>query len=247
MTDVRKMTIGEKLKAVRVEKNFSQRQLQEKSGVERNFISLVENNHRSPSFKTLMRIADALGVTVGYITDYDKIRQEIEGAKVKPIFADKLENILSEGEAAGVHEHPQFFPAPIINEYSLATKLEQFAETDIEDYVFMSSKWVVPPVNTGRYCCLWVKEETKALPPVIESGALVCLDSYQRNPAELEGEIVVFQDKNGGCTVKRLRSHGDHILGVSDQAMHQPPLIIPSNKSGAVLGKVIWCWNKFSE
>ncbi len=247
MGDVINMTIGEKVRAVRLEKGFSQQKLQQESGVERNFLSLVENNHRSPSFRTLMRIAGALGVSVGYITDYDKScrEDELRGGKQVPI-VKTLQQVLAEGEAApSPIDRTQFFPTPVINETSLAAGLDKFAEKDIEDYVFISSKWIGVPIDTGRYRCLWVKEDRKALPPLVSAGSLVCLDSFQRDPQQLEGEIVVFHDPEGGCTIRRLRRQGEHILGLLEKPLQQPPLIIPASKPGAILGKVIWCWSKF--
>jgi len=130
MGDVRNMTIGEKVRAVRLEKGFSQQKLQQKSGVERNFLSLVENNHRSPSFKTLVRIAEALGVSVGYITDYDKSCRENKPSEEKQLPVVKtLQQVLAESEAnSSPLDHTQFFPTPIINEASLAADLDGFEE-----------------------------------------------------------------------------------------------------------------------
>jgi len=111
----------------------------------------------------------------------------------------------------------------------------------------MSSKWIMTPIDTGRYRCLWIREDKKALPPLISAGSLVCLDSYQRDPQQLEGEIVVFHDQKGGCSIKRLHSQGKHILGLSEEPAQQPSLIIPASDQEAVLGKVIWCWSKLEK
>ena len=247
MGDVRNMTIGEKVRAVRLEKGFSQQKLQEKSGVERNFISLVENNHRSPSFKTLMRIAKALGVSVGYITDYDKQLAERKRRqnKEQSLITNLSQTLVSNNSLLNSVDCSQFFPAPIINEATLIADLREFEEENIEDYVFISAKWVEAPLELERYCCLWVREREKALPPLIESGDLICLDSYQRDPCELDGDIVVLRDPKGGYSIKRLSFQGDHILGLPEDPMHQPPLLLPLSGQDCILGKVVWCWSKF--
>lgn len=251
MSNVRKMTmtIGEKIRAVRLEKGFSQRELQQRSGVERNFISLVENNHRSPSFKTLVRIAEALGVSVGYITDYVEKTQNDENKQTAKIsYVRTLKEILDDFESGpDFLKYTQFFPTPIVNEATLASDVKDFKEDDIEDYVFISSKLLGMPLEPGRYRCIWIKDDKQALPPLIQAGSLVCVDAVQREPRKLEGEIVVFQEKTGNCSIKRLRFHGEHMIGMPDEANHQPPLIVPISEQEVILGKVVWCWSKFGK
>ncbi|MBI5789505.1 MAG: helix-turn-helix transcriptional regulator [Candidatus Schekmanbacteria bacterium] len=233
---------------MRIEKGFSQRKLQDKSGVERNFLSLIENNHRSPSFKTLMRIASAMDVSVGYITDYHE--KEIGDASVLPenyTAVKTLQQVLKERQDVGKGNPINFFPTPILTEAGLAADLTHYKEKDIEDYVFISDKLVTPPVKSDRYRCLWIRDEEKALPPIIDVGSLICIDSHQRDPHLLEDELVVFHYPKGGCMVRRLRYHADHILGLPEKPMQQQPLIIPVSEHKAILGKVIWCWNKFNK
>lgn len=228
------MTIGEKIRAVRIEKGFSQRRLQEESGVERNFLSLVENNHRSPSFKTLMRIANALNVSVGYITDYNNSPQEQNS--VNDSFLNKLKKVIDDDELL-----VSDIPIPIIKEESLVKAMEH---QEIEDFFPIPSKFI-SATDAGKYRCLWIKDDERAFPPLIEAGALICLDSSFRNPRELENEIVVFFDEKG-CVIRRLTNHGGVILGMPEKPFVQKPLVIPAYDKNSILGKVVWCWNKFT-
>jgi transcriptional regulator with XRE-family HTH domain len=59
--------LGERLKAYRLEKGFSQEALAEIASFDRTYISLLERGKRSPSFTNLCRIAKALNVPASEI------------------------------------------------------------------------------------------------------------------------------------------------------------------------------------
>lgn len=54
------MDIGERLRGIREEKNLSQGEVEERSGLLRCYISRVENGHTVPSLETLEKMARAL-------------------------------------------------------------------------------------------------------------------------------------------------------------------------------------------
>ncbi len=56
------MIIGERLRALRQEKNFSQGEIEERTGLLRCYISRVENGHTVPNVETLEKFARALEV-----------------------------------------------------------------------------------------------------------------------------------------------------------------------------------------
>lgn len=57
MKVVEKLSIGEKIKRVRTNKGLSQQDFAEATGLSRTYISDLENNRKSPSVKTLEKIA----------------------------------------------------------------------------------------------------------------------------------------------------------------------------------------------
>ena len=59
------LPIGEKLKKLRTDQGLSLEDLAKKTALTRSFLSQVENNKTSPSISSLIRIALALGITVG--------------------------------------------------------------------------------------------------------------------------------------------------------------------------------------
>ena len=60
--------IGPKVKDLRDRRGINQVDLARAAGVGQSLISKIENGTASPSLKTLIRIADALGVDVGEFT-----------------------------------------------------------------------------------------------------------------------------------------------------------------------------------
>jgi transcriptional regulator with XRE-family HTH domain len=58
------MNIGQRLMALRATKNFSQADIEKRTGLFRCHISRVENGHTIPNLDTLERWANALGVEV---------------------------------------------------------------------------------------------------------------------------------------------------------------------------------------
>jgi transcriptional regulator with XRE-family HTH domain len=56
------MVVGERIRAIREEKNLSQGDIEKRSGLLRHYVSRVENGHTIPSVETLEKFARALGV-----------------------------------------------------------------------------------------------------------------------------------------------------------------------------------------
>jgi len=59
-------SLGAKLRAIRNERNLSQRELAKESGISPNAISLIERDENSPSVSTLQSLAAALNVKMSY-------------------------------------------------------------------------------------------------------------------------------------------------------------------------------------
>lgn len=64
------MIIGERLRALREQKNFSQGDIEKKTGLLRCYVSRVENGHTVPAVETLEKFARALEVPM-YQLFYD--------------------------------------------------------------------------------------------------------------------------------------------------------------------------------
>jgi len=76
------MVIGDRLRALREEKKFSQRDIEKRTGLLRCYISRVENGYTVPAFQTLEKFARALEVPM-YQLFYDGNRPPKQLSAVK--------------------------------------------------------------------------------------------------------------------------------------------------------------------
>src|SRR5438094_10573862 len=106
-------TIGQRLRRLRLERGFSQRDLAEK-GVSYAYISRIEGGARRPSVKVLRMLARKLGVTADYLETGSEIRDteerelRIADAELELRLADdttdaerKLDSLLNDAIEAG--------------------------------------------------------------------------------------------------------------------------------------------------
>ena len=68
------MIIGDRLRALREEKKFSQGEIEKRTGLLRCYISRVENGHTVPAVETLEKFARALGVPLYQLLYVEKNR-----------------------------------------------------------------------------------------------------------------------------------------------------------------------------
>ncbi|NLK62522.1 MAG: cupin domain-containing protein [Fusobacteria bacterium] len=66
------MTLGLKIKRIRLEKKFSLRELATMVELSASFLSQIEQEKASPSIENLKKIANALGVKVSYLIEDDE-------------------------------------------------------------------------------------------------------------------------------------------------------------------------------
>ncbi len=70
--------MGYKIKEAREEARMTQQELADKSGVSRVTISMLESNKCDANLKTLVKIAEALGTTVGNIFFADDVQSAVQ-------------------------------------------------------------------------------------------------------------------------------------------------------------------------
>lgn len=60
MEDKLLIDLGKRIRKIRLQKQMTQKQLAEKCGCNRNYISMLERGERNPSYKSLVMIATGL-------------------------------------------------------------------------------------------------------------------------------------------------------------------------------------------
>ena len=76
------MQLGETIREFRAKSDLTQEELAFKSGLSRNYISLIELDQKSPTIQTLTRIAKPLGIQVStLIIAAEKTRRPVVAGK----------------------------------------------------------------------------------------------------------------------------------------------------------------------
>src|SRR5438067_11094546 len=92
-------TIGRRLKRLRLERGFSQRELAA-PGVSYAYISRIEAGSRQPSVKALRKLAAKLGVSA----DYLETGSELDSAGARELRVTDLELAVRLGNASGAEQ-----------------------------------------------------------------------------------------------------------------------------------------------
>lgn len=64
MEDKILIKLGARIREIRLQKNLTQAELANKCQCNRNYISMLERGERNPSYKSLIMIAEGLGVKI---------------------------------------------------------------------------------------------------------------------------------------------------------------------------------------
>lgn len=137
--------IGKNIKKERNLKKLSLRALAEKASISKSTLSDIENDKTSPTFNTLQKVADALGIPVDYLTR----------KSVKAVIEDKLEELnMTFKELSDRTKIPMIFFENIDNiipDESDYEKLKQIANTlDMDESIlFNALSKQEPPVYEG--------------------------------------------------------------------------------------------------
>jgi transcriptional regulator with XRE-family HTH domain len=75
--DAVSVNIGERLRALREERNISMRSLATRSGLSANALSMIERGKASPSVSTLYKLAEALGISITTFFSSDAERKQV--------------------------------------------------------------------------------------------------------------------------------------------------------------------------
>jgi len=70
------VAFGRVLRRLRTEKDISQEKLALEGDLDRTFISMMERGKRQPSLKTILQLADVLGIKPSRLIDLVVIEQE---------------------------------------------------------------------------------------------------------------------------------------------------------------------------
>lgn len=70
MKDQILVQLGNRIRDIRLQKKLTQIELAEKCQCNRNYISMLERGERNPSYKSLLMIAEGLGVKLSKVLNF---------------------------------------------------------------------------------------------------------------------------------------------------------------------------------
>ncbi|SEH77702.1 repressor LexA [Halobacillus karajensis] len=201
---------GEKLKSLRKIEGWTQEFVAKKIGVSKQTYSHYERENRTPSLKTIQKLAKI------YDVDLDEI------------FGSENEQVKSEKEESVVYEVPAFEKLPIVGQISCGNGEVAFEE--IEGYEDTPKSWL----NGGSYFYLRTKGDSMS-GARIHDGDLVLI---RQQPDVEDGEIaaVLIDDE---AVLKRVYKRNNTCILQSENPNYPPRFISDDVKILGKLKKIV--------
>lgn len=98
------VSLGDKLKMLRKKNNLTQQQVAERLNVSKAVVSSYELSNRSPSFQTLVKIANLYNVTTDFLLGINK-RKMIDITNLTSEQADIIEKLVQEFEKSNIRQN----------------------------------------------------------------------------------------------------------------------------------------------
>ena len=233
------MELGQRIKLIRQNKGLSQSEIEKKTGIKREYLSKIENNElKNPTYNTIKKICSGIDVAVAELLDPDEFKKPRPEPVISIISANvRRDKILQDKIDAG-----EFVCIPVVEGEIAAGNPLSVTDKDIRDYALVHSHCVKHTSDYDRYRCVWVKQGSRSMSPVIEPGSMVCIDSQQRDPKALDGEIVAMKDEDGDCTIKRLKIEKNFLIGIPENIKEYTPIVVSMARTNPIIGKVVWFW-----
>jgi transcriptional regulator with XRE-family HTH domain len=96
MSDKFAKALGERLRTYRKRKNMTQEELAHRASFSTSFISDVERAEKSPTIESLVRITDALGITLEELFANAQSRKKTKEAETVAYIIGKINNLPSQ-------------------------------------------------------------------------------------------------------------------------------------------------------
>lgn len=93
MSDAISKVLGERLRTYRRRKNMTQEELAHRASFSTSFISDVERAEKSPTIESLVRITDALGITLEELFANTQARKRTKEAEMVASINTKINNL----------------------------------------------------------------------------------------------------------------------------------------------------------
>ncbi len=222
--------LGQRIRQLRKWRGFSQSDLETKSGIKREYLSKLENNElKNPTYHTLLKISSALGIPL------TRLIEEID----KPLSrGEPVIKVVSAQEKTTATDTP-FYAVPVISETLAAVNPLYLGEQDIVDYALVPRGWLEGDCSQNRYRCLRLGKNDRSMSPLLGPETIVCFDTQQNDPRQLQHRLAVVRGGEGVAFVRRLKVDDGYLVALPENLEAYGLNIFQTDKETPVIGKVV--------
>lgn len=232
--------LGERIRQIRRLKNMSQIELERKTGIKREYLSKIENQElKNPTYRTLERLAQGLGVPLPELI--------AEALEAKAPREPRLDVIAPKDWVSRIDKEIKagtYLVVPVISRVLATRAPECIQQEQVEEFVFLLARFCEPTLDSARYRGVRLRDDDWSMVPCLAPGTVVVVDSYQRDPNALDKALVLLCDGEDGCVVREIRLGQKVAVAIPLAVRDYPPTLLTGRKN-LVLGKVVWCVQKF--
>lgn len=235
------VNLGERIKKVRNLKRISQVELENKTGIKREYLSKIENCElKNPTYKTLLKICSGLGISLSELVEK---KGELQLRKEPPLeIVTDLKTVTKVTQAI---REVKYVTVPLISHKTAARGVGHIEVEEIEQYLVMPVDYVAASDNTSRFRCLRLAEVDYSMSPIMTPLAIVGIDSLEVALSELDGELILLNLNDDECGVRRLRLQKNYVVALPQNLRDYSPIVLPLSSKRRILGRVVWCLNKY--
>ena len=235
--------LGARIKYFREWQGLTQADLEEKTGIKREYISKLENGElENPTYLTLSKIAQGIGIAVSELLEASPAQD------LKPMPVIKIITSLANDQQLYLDvENGRYVTIPIVDNLMPPNKTSLKYLEGVQDYALIKSDMLKNNSALESLVCMWTPSGEESMSPIIKPNSLICVDLSQQDPQQLNGKIALLKDATTGCLSRYLRLDKNLIIGLPQDVSLYHAIIIPLEEKERILGRVIWCWAKIDD
>lgn len=225
---------GSRIVRARTRLGWNRNQLARASDMSWANLSRYEDGENEPSAGKLLRIAEALGVSVDWLLGREGAQES-----VVPGPLDVTVRMTGNIQGPGVVDESEFRAVPLVRG-TIAAGSARIVDEDIDEYALIHISQI-----TGRVDLVAVRvdiEMGRSMLPLIQPGAVAVID--RQDKTIIPDGIYAVRDHSGGCTLKRLQWTPPRLWLVPENR-DEPVAHIDldgEDPESRILGRVVWAY-----
>lgn len=174
--------LSENIAYYRRKKGFTQKELAEKTGLSRSFISQIENNTNTPSNDSLFKIAEALGISVESLKDNEKNYVKDEDIEILKLLIDLTLDLKIKWEETPVSTemYSDYFYRTVINDVTYDLTYDIYRDYGGEYYDDIDLR-----IKHDEDNCYWISSKDDANKDKILTQLLESIKGLERDKSPL--------------------------------------------------------------